>query len=54
MQQECIFCKIAAKAIPVNAVYEDEQLIAFADINPVAPVHLLVIPKRHIANILET
>jgi len=54
MQQECIFCKIAAKAIPVNAVYEDEQLIAFADINPVAPVHILVIPKKHIANILET
>lgn len=53
MQQDCIFCKIAAKTIPVNAVYEDEQLIAFPDINPVAPVHLLVIPKKHIANILD-
>jgi histidine triad (HIT) family protein len=53
MQQECIFCKIAAKEIPVQAVYEDDELIAFPDINPVAPVHLLVIPKKHIANILE-
>ncbi|WP_425057571.1 Purine nucleoside phosphoramidase [Sporomusa carbonis] len=53
MQQDCIFCKIAAKDIPVNAIYEDEHLIAFPDINPVAPVHLLVIPKKHIANILE-
>lgn len=53
MQPDCIFCKIAAKAIPVNAIYEDEQLVAFPDINPVAPVHILVIPKKHIANILE-
>ncbi|MDF2571965.1 MAG: Purine nucleoside phosphoramidase [Sporomusa sp.] len=53
MQQDCIFCKIAAKTIPVKAVYEDENLIAFPDINPVAPIHLLVIPKKHIANILE-
>lgn len=53
MQQDCIFCKIAEKAIPVNAVYEDEHLIAFPDIKPAAPVHLLVIPKKHIANILE-
>lgn len=53
MQQDCIFCKIAAKDIPVNAIYEDEYLIAFPDINPVAPVHILVIPKKHIANILE-
>lgn len=53
MQQDCIFCKIAAKTIPVNAIYEDEQLIAFPDINPVAPVHVLIIPKKHIANILE-
>lgn len=53
MQQDCIFCKIAAKTVPVNAIYEDEHLIAFPDINPVAPVHLLVIPKKHVANILE-
>jgi histidine triad (HIT) family protein len=52
--QECIFCKIAGKEIPVNAVYEDDKIIAFPDINPVAPVHILVIPKKHIANLLET
>lgn len=53
MQNDCIFCKIAAKEIPVNALYEDEQIIAFPDINPAAPVHILVIPKKHIANLLE-
>lgn len=53
MQQDCIFCKIAAKEIPVQPIYEDEQLIAFPDINPAAPVHVLIIPKKHIANILE-
>lgn len=53
MQQDCIFCKIAAKEIPVKAIYEDEYLIAFPDINPAAPVHALVIPKKHIANLLE-
>ena len=53
MNHDCIFCKIAAKDIPVNAVYEDEHVIAFPDINPVAPVHILVIPKKHIAHILD-
>lgn len=53
MQSDCIFCKIAAKEIPVQSVYEDDQVIAFPDINPVAPAHVLLIPKRHIANILE-
>lgn len=53
MQQECIFCKIAAKEIPVTVIYEDEHILAFPDINPVAPVHVLVIPKKHIANLLE-
>lgn len=53
MQQDCIFCKIAAKEIPVVAVYEDEHLLAFPDINSAAPVHVLVIPKKHIANLLE-
>lgn len=52
--QECIFCKIAGKEIPVKAVYEDDKIIAFPDINPVAPVHILVIPKKHIANLLDT
>lgn len=45
---DCLFCKIVAGTIPSNRVYEDEQAIAFADISPQAPVHLLVIPKEHI------
>lgn len=53
MQQDCIFCKIAAKEIPVTPIYEDEHIIAFPDIKPAAPVHVLVIPKKHIANLLE-
>jgi len=53
MPQECIFCKISAKEIPVTAVYEDEHIIAFPDIQPAAPVHVLIIPKKHIANLLE-
>ena len=53
MSQECIFCKIASKQIPVQPVYEDEHVIAFPDINPAAPVHVLVIPKKHIASLAE-
>ncbi|MBP2626367.1 MAG: histidine triad protein [Firmicutes bacterium] len=53
MTQECIFCKISAKEVPVTVIYEDEHIIAFPDINPAAPVHVLVIPKKHIANLLE-
>ena len=45
---DCIFCKIIKKEIPSNIVYEDEEILAFRDINPVAPVHILVIPKKHI------
>ena len=45
---DCIFCKIAAGEIPSNKVYEDEKVLAFADIAPKAPVHVLVIPKQHI------
>ena len=44
---ECLFCKIAAHTIPVDAVYEDERCLAFPDINPQAPTHLLLIPKEH-------
>src|SRR5687767_16022096 len=44
----CIFCKIIAKQIPASVVYEDDDLLAFKDINPAAPVHLLVIPKQHV------
>ena len=49
----CIFCKIAARQIPANVVYEDDELLAFKDINPAAPVHLLVIPKQHIASLAD-
>ncbi len=45
---ECIFCKIIAGEIPSTNVYEDNLIVAFRDINPVAPVHILVVPKKHI------
>lgn len=50
---DCLFCKMAGGAIPVKKVYEDDRLFAIEDINPVAPLHILVIPKKHIANALE-
>ena len=46
----CLFCKIIKGEIPSNKVYEDEEILAFKDINPIAPVHILVIPKKHIAS----
>ena len=46
--QDCVFCKIIRKEIPSKVVYEDDKVIAFHDINPNAPVHVLVIPKEHI------
>lgn len=46
---DCLFCKIAAGQIPSNKVYEDDQVLAFYDIDPQAPVHFLVIPKEHIS-----
>lgn len=45
---DCIFCKIASKEIPSAIVYEDEQMLAFKDIDPQSPVHVLLIPKKHI------
>lgn len=51
---DCIFCKIVAKELPADIVYEDEQILAFRDIKPVAPVHILVIPKRHIESLQTT
>ncbi|WP_447977698.1 histidine triad nucleotide-binding protein [Candidatus Nitrospira bockiana] len=51
--KECLFCKIAARQIPSKTVYEDDRVLAFEDINPQAPVHLLVIPKRHVASVQE-
>jgi histidine triad (HIT) family protein len=50
---DCLFCKMAGKEIPVTFVYEDEHLFVLDDINPQAPMHALVIPKRHIATLNE-
>ena len=50
---DCIFCKIASHEIPSTTVYEDDQVIAFDDLNPQAPVHTLVIPKKHYADITD-
>ncbi|KWT91667.1 histidine triad nucleotide-binding protein [Candidatus Magnetominusculus xianensis] len=50
---DCIFCKIANKEIPARLVYEDDLVLAFEDLNPQAPVHVLVIPKKHISTSLE-
>lgn len=48
---DCLFCKIAAGEIPARKLYEDDQVVAFHDIGPQAPVHFLVIPKKHIATL---
>jgi len=50
MPTDCLFCKIVEGKIPASRVYEDELCIAFPDINPQAPTHLLIVPKQHIAN----
>lgn len=50
---DCIFCKIVDKKIPSKVIYEDDRVIAFEDINPQAPVHCLVIPKKHIPTLLD-
>jgi histidine triad (HIT) family protein len=50
---ECIFCRIVAGEIPGDIVYQDEELIAFRDIHPQAPTHILIIPKSHIASMTE-
>ena len=50
---DCIFCKIAAGEIPCNKAYEDDQVLAFYDLDPKAPVHILIIPKEHIGSALE-
>ena len=48
MASDCLFCKIAAGDIPAEKLYEDEEMLAFRDISPQAPVHFLIIPKKHI------
>ncbi|NLA95980.1 MAG: histidine triad nucleotide-binding protein [Clostridiaceae bacterium] len=50
---DCIFCKIIEGVIPSKKVFENEDLVAFEDLNPVAPVHVLLVPKRHFANLYE-
>ena len=49
----CLFCRIVKGEIPSRKVYEDEEIYAFHDINPVAPVHFMIIPKQHIASLME-
>lgn len=51
---DCLFCKIAAGTIPAKKVFDDEHAVAIMDINPQAPVHALVIPKKHVASLAET
>ena len=51
--EDCIFCKIVDGKIPSNKVFEDEDILAFHDIHPVAPVHFMVIPKLHIASLVQ-
>jgi histidine triad (HIT) family protein len=50
---ECLFCKVIERTIPASIVYEDERVLAFNDINPQAPTHVLLIPKRHIASLSD-
>ncbi len=52
--EDCLFCKIAAGQIPARKVYEDDEVFAFHDIKPARPVHVLVIPKRHITSLAST
>ena len=53
MEENCVFCKIIKGEIPSSKVYEDEEILAFNDIDPAAPIHVLVIPKKHIASLAE-
>lgn len=50
---DCIFCKVVAGVLPSNKVYEDDEILAFHDIHPIAPVHILIIPKAHIVSLSE-
>lgn len=54
MSPDCIFCKIADRQEPADIIYEDEEAIVFKDINPSAPIHLLVCPKEHYSTFLKT
>lgn len=52
--ENCLFCDIISKKIPTTIVYEDDDVLAFKDIHPIAPVHILIVPKKHIASINNT
>ena len=51
MKPDCLFCRIVARQLPSDVVYEDDAVLAFNDINPQAPTHVLIIPKRHVATV---
>jgi len=51
--KDCIFCRIIKHEVPAEIVYEDQELIAFPDINPDAPIHILIVPKQHIESLNE-
>lgn len=51
--EDCVFCKIVNGEIPSNKVYEDDTVLAFHDIQPIAPIHILVIPKQHVNSLME-
>ena len=51
--EDCVFCKIVKGEIPSNKVYEDDDILAFKDIKPAAPIHILVIPKKHVKSLNE-
>ncbi len=51
MSEDCVFCRIVAGEIPCDRVYEDEEILAFRDVNPQAPVHILIIPRTHISSL---
>ncbi len=52
-RSECIFCRIADQDVPTPLVYQDDEIVAFRDLHPQAPVHLLIIPRKHIASLAE-
>jgi histidine triad (HIT) family protein len=53
MSEDCIFCRIVRGEIPSRKIYEDDEVLAFHDVHPQAPVHFMIIPKRHIASLAE-
>jgi histidine triad (HIT) family protein len=50
---DCVFCQIAAGTVPASKVFEDDQVVAFSDLRPVAPTHILVVPRRHVPSLAE-